>query len=497
MKDAVPNGMELGQLFSTIRGIHDVSAKILVKFRSRIIDTYPVIGTVGDIFLEFLPRFQGYVAYINNFDRANEIYTNLRENDTFVQFDENARMKSEQQPLPSILITPVQRIPRYILLLQELIKLTPTYHRDYHLLKEAIDKLVETTENINKKKADQAALLQIQSEITAQSDQWSIVTPDRKLIREGPVQYRNDKNKTVPAHLYLMNDLLLITTISSSSVENVIHTVLQKGKKQVRNLIASTSLKFVSLDATSSLLGEFKVEFELEGRGKSWCFLCSSSDDAKSWLDTIRDAIGSCLLQGQEASDSEGEESVASMREELLKVKDENRRLLSLQHQETQRRKELENRIAMLEKHVLSISEKLADSEDRADNLEASLKEKESAHVRENSETVKKGISSAELKKDTKEAAREAAKESKTKESKEAKDHRGIAREPSISKDKELNSKDPVRDLKDSKDSKEAKEGKDTQDSKDAKEPKDSKDSKDSIKDAKSKMKKILSKNVF
>jgi hypothetical protein len=56
------------------------------------------------------------------------------------------------------------------------------------------------------------------------------VAPDRRLVREGPIQYCTDKNKTLNGHLYLMNDLLLITTISTSSSlpENVIN-VFSKG----------------------------------------------------------------------------------------------------------------------------------------------------------------------------------------------------------------------------------------------------------------------------
>ena len=37
----------------------------------------------------------------------------------------------EMRGLDSYLITPIQRIPRYVMLLQEMLKVTPTHHPDF------------------------------------------------------------------------------------------------------------------------------------------------------------------------------------------------------------------------------------------------------------------------------------------------------------------------------------------------------------------------------
>lgn len=47
--------------------------------------------------------------------------------------------KQESRPevgkkLPSLLITPIQRVPRYKLLLQEVLQHTPNKHKEYNLL---------------------------------------------------------------------------------------------------------------------------------------------------------------------------------------------------------------------------------------------------------------------------------------------------------------------------------------------------------------------------
>jgi len=54
--------------------------------------------------------------------------------------------------LDSYLILPIQRIPRYVLLLQELVKHTWKDHADYQKLCEAWDKMQKTANYMNEKK---------------------------------------------------------------------------------------------------------------------------------------------------------------------------------------------------------------------------------------------------------------------------------------------------------------------------------------------------------
>ena len=47
---------------------------------------------------------------------------------------------------------PVQRLPRYILLLSEILKFTPTYHIHYQLLLSVVNEMKIITSVINEKK---------------------------------------------------------------------------------------------------------------------------------------------------------------------------------------------------------------------------------------------------------------------------------------------------------------------------------------------------------
>ena len=57
--------------------------------------------------------------------------------------------KTTKLGLQSYLITPIQRIPRYRLLLQDYIKSTNPEHPDYVLLKNALQKICDIADHLN------------------------------------------------------------------------------------------------------------------------------------------------------------------------------------------------------------------------------------------------------------------------------------------------------------------------------------------------------------
>lgn len=102
-------------------------------------------------FIQYHPFFKSSINYITNYPSINEILT-LKEN----QQDYNKRCKEMAQQLKgrdlaSYLITPVQRIPRYLLFLRELSKLTPKNHPDYLYLSQAVQTMTNLTQEIDRK----------------------------------------------------------------------------------------------------------------------------------------------------------------------------------------------------------------------------------------------------------------------------------------------------------------------------------------------------------
>jgi len=159
---------EVAKLFSSIEDIHKFSKKLLAEFDSRL-QKWPTVQFFGDIFLEHADEFMVYSDYINGFDEATLALKKLLLNPKFVAFEQECmKATGKRLDLASLLIQPVQRMPRYGLLLKELISHSSKDHIDYTNLVDAKSKVQEVCSDINKKKLEydnKIAVQRITSEI--------------------------------------------------------------------------------------------------------------------------------------------------------------------------------------------------------------------------------------------------------------------------------------------------------------------------------------------
>jgi hypothetical protein len=84
-----------------------------------------------------------YTTYCQGFENSATILKSLVDkNKEFRKFhDDISSNENVGETLDSFLILPIQRIPRYNLLLNELFKVTPVKHLDFHLLKKAKEEM--------------------------------------------------------------------------------------------------------------------------------------------------------------------------------------------------------------------------------------------------------------------------------------------------------------------------------------------------------------------
>lgn len=83
-----------------------------------------------------------YSEYLNHFENSNNLLTELKEeNDEFLEFlEKNERTPQVfNQDITSLLVSPVLRLPKYTILLKEILKYTDEDHPDYDNIKKAID----------------------------------------------------------------------------------------------------------------------------------------------------------------------------------------------------------------------------------------------------------------------------------------------------------------------------------------------------------------------
>jgi len=143
---------DISAIFSNVETLHGLCLKLLNDLQKDQEQHREGGREVGKIFKEFAPFFKMFTMYLNNYENAIKVKQNLYDsNYVFREFLDHA----EQDPrckgmnLNSYLITPVQRVPRYKLLLEELLKKTPETEGDYALIKEAFELVKESAKHKN------------------------------------------------------------------------------------------------------------------------------------------------------------------------------------------------------------------------------------------------------------------------------------------------------------------------------------------------------------
>lgn len=116
--------------------------------------------------------------------------------------------------LGDLLIIPIQRIPRYVLLLEQIHKKSRKSHPDYNDLESAIQKLKDTAADINKKKGESMKLQAVMDLLPKLTNYpgaklGDLATPDRMLIMEGELFERSSAGGYKERHVFLFSDMLL------------------------------------------------------------------------------------------------------------------------------------------------------------------------------------------------------------------------------------------------------------------------------------------------
>lgn len=171
-------------------------------------------------FAEFLKIYSMYCS--NHEASVTLLRQRMDANPQLAQFAHQQRLlpQCRQRDLESFLIMPVQRLCKYPLLLRELLHATPKSRPEYTTIEEALGKIVATVQRVNEFKRrweDERRVLDIQQRVVGAP---SLLAPNRHLVKEGVLRElvtRGNQDLIKDAHLFLFNDLLLVTRVKPPS----------------------------------------------------------------------------------------------------------------------------------------------------------------------------------------------------------------------------------------------------------------------------------------
>jgi len=147
----------LKSIFLNVEVLESLHQTFLADLQQKMDEWSPESKSHGlsSVLLSLVPYLKLYIEYITDFDRSLKLVESLHnENEEFSQLVQTLGVGSflSKLGMESLRVVPIQRIPRYVLLLKALIKYTPEEHPDYRNLEAALNKMSELATFINTKK---------------------------------------------------------------------------------------------------------------------------------------------------------------------------------------------------------------------------------------------------------------------------------------------------------------------------------------------------------
>lgn len=181
---------------------------------------------VAKVFNQYADSLTCYSSYVDNYDNALAAIGGLRKNKAFQKFLEEKRKDINATgglDLMSYLIMPIQRIPRYRMLIAEVLKYTPINYPDRTQLEEALERVkkVAAFVNENKRMVEQSVrLLRVSKEIVGQLPE-QLMQPHRVLVADFP-KCRNVARKK-DYRVICFNDLIVVCGATSNKFKDIFY----------------------------------------------------------------------------------------------------------------------------------------------------------------------------------------------------------------------------------------------------------------------------------
>lgn len=275
------NEADITTMFSTtLQMLIPVNMELLQGLEKRMADFDPLKTVVGDVFVSIAPFLKMYLDYSKNYQTAIETYNRLmKDSNHFAQRLQASKERSSTKlALEHLLIMPVQRIPRYSLLLGELKKETGTDHPDRAQLEKAIGLVESVANHIN----EQMKRLEVGSKVMAYPE---LVAPHRYLMWEGTIETRVEKEKE-EMRFVLFNDMLLHHPAKKATKGSKWH--LQPESTASIQLVWTAAATFQAKESSATIGPVEVIDLILPAKRVT---VVASTVDERNFLKSLREAM--------------------------------------------------------------------------------------------------------------------------------------------------------------------------------------------------------------
>ncbi|XP_012602387.2 FYVE, RhoGEF and PH domain-containing protein 2 [Microcebus murinus] len=268
-------------VFSNISSIYQFHAQFFLPELQRRLDDWTAAPRIGDVIQKLAPFLKMYSEYVKNFERAAELLATWTEKSPAFQ-EVLTRIQSSKASgsltLQHHMLEPVQRIPRYELLLKEYVQKLPAQAPDRADAQKALDMIFSAAQHSNAAITEMERLQDLWEVYQRLGLEDDIVDPSNTLLREGPVlKISFRRNDPMERYLFLFNNMLLYC----------VPRVIQVGAHfQVRTRIDVAGMKVRELTDA-----EFPNSFLVSGKQRTLELQARSQEEMISWIQACQAAI--------------------------------------------------------------------------------------------------------------------------------------------------------------------------------------------------------------
>jgi len=279
-------------IFGNVEHILIINRELLETLEKRIA-TWNEDSVLGDAMNKLIPWLRLYSEYCSNFHNVTALVLKLSEKSSFAEFLNRQKDTNNILDLPSLLIMPIQRIPRYKMLLEQVVKFTPETHHDYKALMNALERVSEVALLVNesvRKKQNLEQLAELEKRLMGKYPK-NMTQAGRVLIHEGELTKLCRK---VPKkrYFFLFNDLLLYGVANPLNRTYIIHRTI--------SLLAG---RIIPVDDSDKVKNGFKII----SKEKSFLVWADTPEEKLSWTAKI-EAAKESLKQNPHTTGGEGYE---------------------------------------------------------------------------------------------------------------------------------------------------------------------------------------------
>ncbi|XP_020026102.1 FYVE, RhoGEF and PH domain-containing protein 2 isoform X5 [Castor canadensis] len=268
-------------IFSNLSSIYQFHSQFFLPELQRRLEDWTATPRIGDVIQKLAPFLKMYSEYVKNFERAAELLAAWTDKSPPFQ-EVIARIQSSEASgsltLQHHMLEPVQRIPRYELLLKEYVQKLPAQAPDRADAQKALDMIFSAAQHSNAAIKEMERLQDLWEVYQRLGLEANIVDPSNTLLREGPVlKISFRRSDPIERYLFLFNNMLLYC----------VPRVIQMGARfQVRTRIDVAGMKVRELTDA-----EFPHSFLVSGKQRTLELQARSQEEMISWMQACQAAI--------------------------------------------------------------------------------------------------------------------------------------------------------------------------------------------------------------